>query len=592
MSKTSRARATAKFANQLAPSVEPTASWADWMVFAAGAVVLFSALAVYHNGLSGPFILDDHGSVTENQSIRHLGTALSLHASSTISGRPVLNLTFALNYLVGGMDARGYHALNILIHALAGLTLFGIVRRTLLQPALRGPFGGAATPLAAAVAVLWVVHPVQTEAVTYISQRAESLMGLFYLLTLYCFIRGAVEGSQEPGARSREAEMGRRGIEFKGQKPRIGSVRLSPARLLTTNSWLLLSVVSCLLGAMTKEIIATAPVMVLLYDRTFIAGTFRNAWMSRWRNYLGLGCSWLLLAMTMHLKQQAVGFGQGVTWRDYASASCCSVIHYLKLSFWPRPLVFDYGFFVAPSSAAVWSCALGLAALAAGVLIALRWRPALGFAGAWFFLILAPTSSVIPIVGQPTAENRLYLSLAAVTGLVALGLYRWLGRRSFVWLAIAAVGLGWLTVRRNRDYRSEFAIWSDTVTKRPDNARAQNALGLALQQIPGEMPEAMSRFETALRLKPDFAEAHSNLGMILAGLPGRIPDAISHFEAALRINPDFAIAHNNLGVALANLPGRMPEAIAHFKEALRLNPNYTDARDNLAAALARNHVEK
>ena len=169
----------------------------------------------------------------------------------------MVNLSLAINYALGGMATWGYHALNLAIHILAGLTLFGVVRRTLLQPSLLTRFGQAALSLALAVAVIWTIHPLQTEAVTYIAQRAESLMGLFYLLTVYCFIRGTE--SETPGI------------------------------------WYKLSVAACLLGMASKEVMISAPLMVLLYDRTFVGGSFRQAWERRRPLYMGLFGTWLLL---------------------------------------------------------------------------------------------------------------------------------------------------------------------------------------------------------------------------------------------------------------------------------------------------------
>jgi hypothetical protein len=159
-------------------------------------LVVAAGLLAYHNSFTGPFIYDDGPSIRENPTIHQLWPiwqALSPPHSGaiTVEGRPLINLSFAINYALGGYHVWGYHALNLTIHILAGLTLLGIVRRTLLQPRLRERFGAAANGLALATAVLWTVHPLQTESVTYIVQRAESMMGLFYLLTLYCFIRSA-----------------------------------------------------------------------------------------------------------------------------------------------------------------------------------------------------------------------------------------------------------------------------------------------------------------------------------------------------------------------------------------------------------------
>src|ERR1039458_595429 len=153
-------------------------------------LVVAVGLVAYHNSFTGPFIFDDMYTIRDNPTIRRvwpIWQALSPphRGGTTVEGRPLINLSFAVNYALGAYHVWGYHALNLSVHILAGLTLLGVVRRTLRQPRLRGRFSAAADGLALATAVLWMVHPLQTESVTYIVQRAESLMGLFYLLTLY-----------------------------------------------------------------------------------------------------------------------------------------------------------------------------------------------------------------------------------------------------------------------------------------------------------------------------------------------------------------------------------------------------------------------
>jgi tetratricopeptide (TPR) repeat protein len=600
-----------------APTIKPAVS-PHWGVFLACGLIVLAALAAYCNSFSGPFILDDSVAITNNPSIKHLGSVLSPPASSTAGGRPLINLTFALNYALGGLNVWGYHALNLAIHIFAALILFGVVRRTLREHptpnaqhptskashSLHGLSSAEALPLALAVAVIWVVHPLQTEAVTYISQRAESLMGLFYLLTLYCFIR-AVEcrSGFTPDIRLRpsfaSATEGKQayGGQVSGINPDLQPKRGNPpnsqlpalnVQFSTFNSriWSLGSIFCCLLGAATKEVMVTAPVLVFLYDRTFVAGSFREAWRLRWRYYLGLACTWLLLARLMTgLGQRSVGFDQGVTWWNYALTSCRSVVLYLKMAVWPHPLVFDYGAALISRPADAVPYALVLAALLTAVLIALRYRPGIGFAGAWFFLILAPTSSVVPVAGQPIAEHRMYLPLAAMVVWVALGLYRLIGRRSVMILLTLAAGLGWLTVQRNQDYKSELSIWTDTVTNCPDNARAHSILGNVLLDLPGRLPDAIAQYEVALRIDPNYAEAHLNLGNVLRGMPGRLPDAITQYEAALRLDPISVPTHVNLGTALLSAPGRLSDAIAQFRAALRLDPDLAEAHNDLGNAL-------
>ncbi len=330
-------------------------------------LVIAAALLAYYSSFTTPFIFDDLFSVSRNPSIHHLWpvwSALSPPVNTFVGGRPVVNLSLAVNYALGGTRVWGYHAVNLAIHILAGLALYGIVRRTLLCPLLRERFGASAMRLAMAVAVLWTVHPLQTEAVTYISERCESLMGLFYLLTVYCFIRGT-------------------------NAPR-------------SSGWFTLSVLACGLGMASKEVMVTAPVMVLVYDRTFVSGSFREAWTRHRRLYLGLAGTWLLLGWLMvGLHYRDVGFGLGITGWAYALTECRVVIRYLWLALWPHPLVFDYGRVVAIRHiAAVAPSALILAVLAAGTLFELRRQPAFGFVGAWFFMILAPTSSLVPVGGS------------------------------------------------------------------------------------------------------------------------------------------------------------------------------------------------
>ena len=530
-------------------------------------------------------------SIVDNPSIRHLGAigrVLSPPASegSSVAGRPLVNLSLAVNYAWGGLDVRGYHTVNLVIHVLAALTLFGIVRRTLvrsLMPAFAFgpvPVGSGENEIGSAlradrvplllaffVALLWTLHPLQTESVTFVVQRTESLMGLFYLLTLYGFIRYA------------------------------------DGRAFTAIAWAALSIMACLLGMATKEVMVSAPLLVGLYDRTFVAGSFRAAWVRHGRYFTGLAATWLMLGyLVVHAggsRAGAAGFGLGVSSWSYALTQCRALMLYLKLAVWPHPLVVDYGTGVDKHLGAVAPQTVALALLLAGTAIALWRRPVLGFLGAWFFVILAPSSSVVPLVTQTMAEHRMYLPLAAVVALAVCGghaLVIRMGRHSeetyanalrcyLAALLALSVGLGILTAQRNADYRSTLAIWSDTVAKRPGNARAHSDLGEALMSA-GRIQEAIAQFEEGLRLNPDYAETHNNLGNALSGLPGRSNDAIAEFQAALRLKPDSAVVHFNLGNLWLNTPGRLNDAIAEYEKAVRLNPEYAAAHNNLGGALS------
>ena len=596
-------------------------------------IPLFLIMAVgiwaYHNSFSVPFVFDDHESIVQNPNIRRLWPlwgAMRAPMGSGVVGRPVLNLSLAVNYALGNQRVWGYHAVNLGIHLLAALLLFGIVRRTLLTDGLRGRYGKTATWLALAVALIWMVHPLQTESVTYLIQRSESLMGLCYLLTLYNVIRS------------------------------VASPR--------TVWWSAAAVIACALGMGSKPVMVTAPLAVLLYDRTFLTGSFRRAWRERRALYLGLAATWVLLACFLAIDppngHPSAGFSLAkVPPAAYAFTQADVVLHYLRLAVWPAPLCLDYSWPLAASAREMLlpATVLGAALVATGW--AMRRYPGLGFLGAWAFLILVPSSSVIPIA-DAAAEHRMYLPLAGAVALFVLGAdtllrdlasSRLRAMSGLVLSALVVTGLGSMTIRRNADYHSELVLWRDTVAKRPRNARAHSNLCAILSEQ-GDEQEAISHCTEAIRLDPAYADAHHNLGAVYArqgrlaeaivhdaealrldpthvqthldlGLAflaqhhldaalahfnealrlapqsadayqdlglvfeqqGDLDAAIAHYRNALRLAPDFAIAHHNLGMALAE-QGRLEEAIAHYRDALRLDPDSAETYYNLGLALA------
>lgn len=514
------------------------------------ALIVLLTVAAYLNSFSGALVYDDRASITENASIRllwPLTTPLTPPAESGTGGRPVANLTFAVSYALSGLAPLGHHVVNLTTHLLAALTLFGVLRRTLLQPTLRARFAADpqnATFLGVTIALLWAVHPLQPQVVTYLSQRTESLMAFFYLLTLYCFIRGTEE------------------------RPRL---------------WHPLAVLACLLGALSKEVIATVPVVVFLYDRTFVAGSFAGAWRQRWKLHVALAASWLPLAfLLIGVRDRGVGYGLGIPWFDYLLTECKAVVTYASLGLWPHPLIFDRGATLVKGITEAAPFALVLGLLLTGTLWALRSRPALGFAGAWFFVILSPTSSIVPVIQQPIAENRPYLPLAAILSLGVLGLHALLGRRStLVVCGVIAAACLFTTAARNRAFQSEISIWSDTIAKAPQNPRAHYNLGVALNYT-NRIPEAIASYEAALRINPAYPDAHNNLGNALAE-QGRIAEAFPHLETALRLRPAYPDAHYNLGNAYLHTR-RPAEAIGHYQASLRIDKNQPKARNNLGIA--------
>jgi Flp pilus assembly protein TadD len=378
----------------------------------------------------------------------------------------------------------------------------------------------------------------------------------------------------------------------------------------------------------SKEVMVAAPLIVLLYDRVFLTSSFRELWHRRTGLYVSLAATWLLLAiLVLRTPHSATGFGmKNLTSWDYLKTESGVILYYLRLCFWPQPLVVDYSdwpiVYSLRDALVSGPVVLGLLAV---MVWALRHRPSLGFLGAWFFLILGPTSSILPSVGEVAAERRMYLPLAAVVTMAVVGGYA-LGKRLFTKPQAAVLGcvatgavavlFTFLTLQRNQDYKSVLSIWQDTVDKRPFDARAHDNLGIVLAQL-GRVPEAIGHYQQALRINPDSAMAHYNLAnaLVQAGKTedaiahyketlrieprdikaltklgnvlqqmDRVPEAIREYEQALRLKPDYAEAHNNLAVAMVGL-GKLPQAIEQYEEALRIKPDFADAHCNLGFAL-------
>jgi tetratricopeptide (TPR) repeat protein len=562
------------------------------------ALVLILAVALAHwNGLRGVFTLDDRRDILENPTIRSLAPhPMPWSERGVMGSRPLVNYSFALNYALGGQDPLGYHIFNLAFHALSALLLFGIARRTLENDRASPRYGALAAPLALAVALVWGVHPLTTHALTYVDQRCESLMGFFYLAVVYCAVRG-----------------------WHSERPRF---------------WDLLAALCFLAGAACKEVIVTAPLMVWLYGILFEHGAPATLCRERkglfWGFVPGLG---LLVALAF----------AGGTWGSNPQYPAITpwqhllnqpqaLWTYLRLSLWPDALCFDYGWiFSTPGQAAPYL--LVVFPLAAATAWGLWRRKLAAYPAAWFFVILLPSSSIVPLK-EFANEYRMYLPLAGVCALAVLGVFEGL-RAAFRWrpgkgrcrvffltlalLLVTAVGaLGWRTHQRNRDYLSEVGLWELTASQRPGNERAQYNLGTVQMRL-GNLEEARARLVEALRLYPERPETNNNLALVLyrLGRPGealplfleaarlqpdleearfnsgtilnilgRPAEAVPHFEALVRLNPGDVKAWNNLGQSLGML-GRLDEALAAFSESLRLNPGMVEARHNLAMTLER-----
>lgn len=518
----------------------------------APAMLVFLAAVAYHGCYWVPFFFDDTVAVTNNptiRSLRDLGQVLSPPSEgSGVMGRPLINLSLAINYAISGTDARSYHLFNLVVHVLSALLLFSLTRRTL--PLLGGESTsiGSGSWVAFFVAALWTVHPLQTESVTCVIQRTELLFTFFYLATLYCFTRSLDNGA--------------------------------------SRRWQITSVAACALGMTSKEVMVSAPLMVLLYDRTFLAGSFKSAWEQRRGYYLSLAATWLVLAAilvkTGGTRGEAAGFGLGITWWSYSLKQCEAIILYLRLTVWPHPLIIDYGTAVIRDPSSVAPEAAVLVSLVIATFWALARRPGLGFALFLFFAVLAPSSSVVPLVSQTIAEHRMYLPLAAVLASGVVYSHRLLGSRMFTVGGLIGAALCVSTIARNTTLQDEVGLWTETIARVPTNPRAHGSLALALSER-GQQQESLPYFRRALELEPASVATEVNIGNVYYRL-GDYRAALAHYRRGVEIDPKFASGHNSVGAALQQL-GDLEGAMRSYRHAIELAPLHTGAHQNTARLL-------
>jgi tetratricopeptide (TPR) repeat protein len=559
-------------------SQTPTALHPGVPVHTLAVLVILSVLsaAIYSNTLSASFHFDDGTSIVENAAIKNLANFL------TFSGpRYVGDLSFALNYRFGGLDVFGYHLVNTLIHTINGFLVYCLLLLLFRAPGMTSlhsspePFLSHGVSLFASL--LFIAHPIQTQAVTYIAQRFTSLAALFYLLTIVCYLRW----------------------------------RLSPPERSGRHPWYAGALLCTVLAMKTKEISFTLPVMLLLVELVFFRPLGRKDWFALAPFFLTLPIIPLSRFGELHqaaVQEGVTGFSaEPIPAPDQLSKWAAlftqlrATMTYLRLLVVPidQNLEYDYPVHDSFLHPAVLFSALALTGL---FTLALYWLvrsrrsprhaplalPAFGllwlfltFSIEWAFSTLALRDVII--------EHRLYLP--SVGFCMAVGVAgAWLSQRMpdrFRWAVIgAAVGcLALFTVaahQRNAVWRDELSLWTDVVSKSPDKARPHNNLGVALKQR-GDLAGAIAEFRTALRLNPNYVDVHENLGNAL-NAQGDVEGAMAEYHAALRLNPDDANAHYNLGAALVGTRD-LEGAVAEFQAALRLNPDLADAHSGLGAVL-------
>ncbi len=563
------------------PVTHDRGSRSRWLPVLQPLVILGLGLAAYCNAFRGDFVFDDFGNIVHNPQIRDIANYL-FHSSgyNQNPNRFIGFLTFALNYRLGGLNVTGYHAVNVAIHLANALLIYGLVLMSFRTPVLeRSSIARDAHAVAFVTAILFVAHPVQTQAVSYVVQRLASLATTFYLATILQYVKLRLTMDS-------------------GRTSWTGTALAYCCVLVTAT-----------LGMKTKEIVFTLPLMAALYEALF----FQGGWRRRALTLLPLLATLGIIPVTLLSLRGSVGdllsdatdvtrLQTSLPRLDYLRTEFVVITTYLRLLVVPAGQNVDhdypvYSSFLAPR---VLFAALLLTMLA-GTALVLRRRTKPGglarfdaaarlvsFGIAWFFLSLSVESSFIPIV-DVMAEHRVYLPsvgfFLTVSTALAFATRRWAPRRGGRALVVVgtslAVALAILTYRRNEVWATELSLWSDSVEKSPLKGRPHNNFGQALGKAHRER-EALPHLLTAVRLNPTDSRALNNLGRTYFAL-GRHVEAAEAYWKALYVDPSYPEPYFNLGRLHMGDPSRLEEAAGMFAKAIELRPTYAEAYGNLAA---------
>jgi tetratricopeptide (TPR) repeat protein len=534
------------------------------IVFALGLLCII----IYSNTLHSPFIFDDFPNIRKNIFIRladldfkRLSDTAFIRPNPT---RPVANISFALNHYIGEYDVFGYHVTNIFIHFINGILVYFLSLITFTQlwrePDKDIPRFRSTSILLMSLfsALIFITHPIQTQSVTYIVQRMNSMAVMFYLLSLLLYVYGRLT---RPGWKKL--------ILFCG----------------CSMSWIMA------LGS--KEIACTLPLIILLYEWYFFQD-LRSDWLRKNIKYLLALFAILIVVIFIFLglspidKILATYTNRDFTMMERVLTQFRVVVFYISLLLFPHPSRLNLLHHFTTSASLIEPPVTLLALLIIIGLIGLgiycaRRQRLISFCIFWFVINLLIESSVIGV--EMIYEHRLYLPMFGFALIVSRVMFYCFSKRrswAIIGSTVIILSLCAATYVRNRAWQDGITLWSDVVSKSPQNHRAHLNLGVTLREQK-RLTEAISHFSEALRIKPGYAKTHNNLGIALAQ-QGKLAEAIGYLSRALQIQPDYAEAHNNLGTALAR-QGKLEEAVGHLSEALQIKPDYVDAHYNLGSAL-------
>jgi tetratricopeptide (TPR) repeat protein len=518
-------------------------------------------ILIYANTLGSPFVFDSRSNIESNPHIRiseiTLNSLADVAFNSNAQQRPLSILSFALNYYLHGYNVVGYHVVNILIHISTGFLLYFLVKSTFSTPVPKSRYDNGMW-IAFFTAAVWMVHPLQTQSVSYIVQRMNSLAAMFYVLSILLYARFRLSGRQR-------------------------------------HRWWLLSfcILSGALALASKQIAALLPVFIMVYEWYFFQDLDLK-WLKK-HMLLLIGCFLAVFVIGMFflggdpLNIILAGYKErDFTLTERILTQPRVIMFYFSQLLWPHPsrLNLDHDFPLSNSlldpMTTLFSIII-IAALVGLAVAAARKQRLLSFCILWFFGNLVIESTIIGL--EIVFEHRVYLPSMMFSLAVALAVCRWVKPawlQAVLLCVLVAVGAIW-TYERNGVYSDRITFWQDCVSKSPGKARPYNNLGVALADR-GRHEEAIQNYRKAIELDPRYQDPVENIGLSLAE-QGKMEESIAYFLKALEMDPQNYKTLNNLGASLIVLERRQ-EAIQSLSESLRLNPYYAQAHNNLGVALS------
>jgi tetratricopeptide (TPR) repeat protein len=507
-------------------------------------ILVVTGFVIYSNTIHAVFHFDDMSSILTQPRITSLSTFSHLGYWLNINNRPFAELTFALNYHFGQLDSHGYHIVNIIIHILNGFLVFLLMVKLLsFNNFIDERLAGHKRVMALFIALIFLVHPIQTEAVSYVVQRMRSLSVLFYIAGMYLYVLGR--------------------LAYLQKHKRVKSILLLMAAFF-----------SGVIGVMTKQSAITFPAAFIFVELFFI------------RDMNGRICRKYLIVFASVVVLLAVGIVAlgylpaetvAISRKDYLLTQFRVIVKYIQLSFLPIHQNLDYDFSISTS---LWnffvlgSLAIILALLVVSGLL-YRKKRMISFAIILFFLTMAVTSSIIPI-RDVIFEHRLYLPILGYSIVVVYTLAFWLieKHRQLLWIILTVITLAYTgaTYLRNEVWKSEYALWHDVVKKSPAKPRPWSNLGFVMLDM-DSLDRAIDYFERSIKIDPDYPIALNNLGHAWSK-KGKPEKALPYFLQAVEKLPTYINALNNLGSTFIDL-NRPTEAIPYLQRAIDADPEYS-----------------